>query len=84
MCINLEIPAPLREELEIGQCMSGPAEVVNKTSVNLERMGERNCEQSHCFQHTHIKGDDSLTFKTMRENNSIFETIRGILFPEHI
>lgn len=79
MCINLEIPAPLRKELEIGQCMSGPAEVVNKTSVNLERMGERNCEQSRCFQHTHIKSDDSLTFKTMRENNSIFETIRGIL-----
>jgi len=44
---------------------------------------------------TLIGSDDSLTFKTMREYYSIFETIKGILlyptsmlitmiFPEHI
>lgn len=79
MCIKLEIPALLRKELEIGQCMSGAAEVVNKNLVNLERTGERNYEQSHCFQHTPVGSDDSLTSKTMHENYSIFEKIRGIL-----
>lgn len=39
VCMDLEILSPLRNELEVSQCMLGAGEAVNKNLVSLEREG---------------------------------------------